>query len=323
MLNAAKPIKAQGFHKQEIMFSFGKKKMLADICSKIVEHSGDGIVVIDRYHSIVLFNQGACDIFGYKEEEALGRHLNILLPERFHLQHDLMIEEFGAGAVPARHMEQRSRQIFGRRKDGGEFVASVAIIKMGEGVQRHYAAIVRDISADKKTEEELLRLASTDPLTGALNRREFTSQAEQESLRANRYHRPLSIMMLDLDHFKRLNDSYGHAAGDKALQRFTTLCCNALRTVDIFGRWGGEEFVALLPETDAEGASVIAERLRKLVSQNVLVFNDQKIAFTVSIGIAQYRPGEVSIDGPLGRADTAVYDAKKAGRNRISVFRNE
>jgi diguanylate cyclase (GGDEF)-like protein len=129
-------------------------------------------------------------------------------------------------------------------------------------------------------------------------------------------------MMLDLDHFKRLNDTYGHAAGDKALQRFTTLCCNALRNIDIFGRWGGEEFVALLPETDAEGAAVIAERLRKTVSENVLMYNDHRISLTVSIGIAQYRPDEIAIDAPLGRADTAVYDAKKAGRNRISVYRN-
>jgi diguanylate cyclase (GGDEF)-like protein len=186
-----------------------------------------------------------------------------------------------------------------------------------------FAAIVRDISEDKKTEDELLRLAATDPLTGAFNRREFTSLANQESQRSNRYNHPLSIMMLDLDHFKKLNDTYGHAAGDKALQRFTTLCCNALRTVDVFGRWGGEEFVTLLPETDIEGATVIAERLRKLVSQSVFVYNEEKISFTASIGIAQYRSGEMTLDGPLGRADSAVYDAKKAGRNRISVYRNE
>lgn len=304
------------------MFGFRKNK-LADVCSGIVEHSEDGIVVINSYHEIVLFNTGAQRMFGYTLGEVMGQHLNILLPERVHLQHDLMIEEFGASPTVTKHMGQRSRQIFGRRKDGSEFVTSTAIIKVGKGSGIHYAAIVRDISENKKTEEELLRLAATDPLTGAFNRREFTSLAEQESLRSNRYNRPLSILMLDLDHFKRLNDTYGHGAGDKALQRFTTLCCNTLRTMDIFGRWGGEEFVALLPETDAEGAAVIAERLRKIVSQSILVYNDQKISFTVSIGITQYRPGETEIDAPLSRADAAVYDAKKAGRNRISVYRNK
>jgi diguanylate cyclase (GGDEF)-like protein len=219
---------------------------------------------------------------------------------------------------------ERARQIFGRRKDGSEFAASVSIMRTGSAlIKSGYAAVIRDISENKKTEDELLRLAATDPLTGAFNRREFSSLADQESQRANRYNHPLSIMMLDLDHFKRLNDTHGHAAGDKALQRFTTLCCNALRTVDIFGRWGGEEFVTLLPETDAEGAVIIAERLRKIVSQSVLIYNDHKISLTTSIGIAQYRSGEVTLEGPLSRADSAVYDAKKAGRNRISVYRNE
>ena len=306
------------------MFGFGKKATLSNICSNIVERFEDGIVAIDSHHNIVLFNDGAQHIFGYGQDEVIGWHLNMLLPERFHLQHDLMIEEFGASDKTTKHTVQRARQIFGRRKDGSEFAASVFIVKTGSGtLNQGYAAVIRDISEDKKTEDELLRLAATDPLTGAYNRREFTALADQESQRANRYNHSLSIMMLDLDHFKKLNDTYGHAAGDKALQRFTTLCCNALRTVDIFGRWGGEEFVTLLPETDAEGAVIIAERLRKIVSQSIFVYNEQKISFTASIGIAQYRSGEVTVEGPLSRADSAVYDAKKAGRNRISVYRND
>jgi diguanylate cyclase (GGDEF)-like protein/PAS domain S-box-containing protein len=305
------------------MISFGKKKQLSDLCSNIVERFEDAVIAIDGRHNLTLFNEGAQRIFGFTPGEVLGKHLNLLLPERFHLQHDLLIDEFGASGIVTRSMSQRTRQIFGQRKDGAEFAASIFIIRTSTGpMNQGYAAVIRDISEDKKTEDELLRLAATDPLTGAFNRREFTSLADQESQRANRYNHPLSIMMLDLDHFKKLNDTYGHAAGDKALQRFTTLCCNALRTVDIFGRWGGEEFVTLLPETDVEGAVVIAERLRKLVGQNILVYNEEKISLTASIGIAQYRSGEVTVEGPLSRADSAVYDAKKAGRNRISVYRN-
>ncbi len=304
------------------MFGFVKDKLLATLSSAVVERLGDGIVVIDRHYNIILYNEGAARIFGHAAEDALGRSLNMLLPQRFQLQHDLMINEFSASSAEARQMGERARQIYGIRKDGSEFIASVAIMKINVGSLVHYVAIVRDISENKKTEEELLRLAATDPLTGAFNRREMTSLAEQESQRSHRYGRPLSIMMLDLDHFKRLNDTYGHAAGDKALQRFTTLCCNALRNIDVFGRWGGEEFVALLPETDAEGAAVIAERLRKTVNENVLTYNDHRIVLTVSIGIAQYRADEIAIDGPLSRADMAVYDAKKAGRNQISVYRN-
>lgn len=304
------------------MFMIGSKVKNAKLALGIVENAEEGIVAIDRFHNITFYNEGAHRIFGYSADEAEGRNLSMLLPERFHLQHGMMVEEFGQGAAQAKHMGQRSRQIYGQRKDGGEFVASVQIMKLGEKNDRQFVAIIRDISENKKTEEELLRLAATDPLTGAFNRREFTSIADREALRSSRYHHPLSILILDLDHFKRLNDTYGHAAGDKALQRFTTLCCNALRNVDIFGRWGGEEFVALLPETAIEGAAVIAERLRKIVEDNVLMYNDHRLNFTVSIGVAQYKDSEVSVDAPLVRADSAVYDAKKAGRNRIAVYRN-
>lgn len=304
------------------MFLTGKKAKLAEICSRIVTLAEDAVIVIDSSHIIVSFNEGAQRMFGYEEKEAVGERLDMLLPERFQMQHDVMIDEFGSGSVETRPMGKRNRQIFGRRKDGNEFVASVQIMRLGDKDHRYYAAIMRDISESKKTEEELLRLAATDPLTGALNRREFTLLAEREALRSNRYHHALSLLMFDFDHFKRLNDTYSHSAGDKVLQRFTTLCVNALRNVDIFGRWGGEEFVALLPETDIDGAAVIGERLRKLVADTVLNYHDHKINFTVSVGIAQFKDGESSLDGPLSRADSAVYDAKKAGRNRISVFRN-
>lgn len=300
---------------------FGKSSRMAAICTNIVAHIDDGIVVVDHDSLILLFNGGAEKIFGYRAAEVLGQHLNTLIPERFHVQHEIHVEEFSTDPQVIRGMGERSRQLFGRRKNGEEFLVSITNIKVGAKDHPAYAAIVRDISENKKTEEELLRLASTDPLTGALNRREFTALAERDALRAQRYNRPLSILMFDLDHFKRLNDTYGHAAGDKALQRFTTICCNALRTVDIFGRWGGEEFVALLPETDSAGAANIAERLRKSVADNSFEFGGHKIGFTVSIGIAQYRSTETSVEGPLSRADQAVYDAKKAGRNRIAVHR--
>lgn len=304
------------------MFLTGKKARMAAISAQIVDLAEDAVVIIDATHVIISFNTGAERMFGYPAKEVVGERLDILLPERFQLQHDVMVDEFGQTPDLTRAMGQRNRQIYGRRKDGNEFVASAQIMRVGDAGHRYYAAILRDVSESKKTEEELLRLAATDPLTGALNRREFTLLADREALRSNRYHHALSLLMMDLDQFKRLNDTYGHAAGDKVLQRFTTLCTNTLRNVDIFGRWGGEEFVALLPETDIEGAAVIGERLRKLVAESVLTYHDHKINFTVSVGIAQYKDGETSLDGPLGRADSAIYDAKKAGRNRISVFRN-
>jgi len=304
---------------------FGKKAKLSEICRQVVTLAEDGVVAINDAHEIVIFNQGAEKIFGYAEKEVLGRNLDLLLPERFHVHHGRMIEEFGSGEVAARHMGDRARQIYGRRRDGSEFIASVEILRIGgkDLANRHFAAIIRDVSHNRKTEEDLLRLAATDPLTGAFNRREFTAIAERESLRSARYGHPLTLLMLDLDHFKELNDTYGHAAGDKALQRFTAICSNALRNVDVFGRWGGEEFVALLPETDLAGAQIIAERLRRQTAENVLLHKDQKVTFTVSVGITVFRPGETSVDPPMNRADSAVYEAKKLGRNKVFIYRNQ
>lgn len=305
-----------------IMLFSGKKNKIGLLCAEIVAQSDDAVVIVDNSHRIVLFNHGAELMFGYPEKETRGERLDLLMPERFQLQNEAILEEIGAETTGKISQQRRTRQLHCRRKDGNEFTASAQILRLTQGGAIYYAAIFRDISQSKKTEEELLRLAATDPLTGAYNRREFSLMVEREALRSHRYHHALSLIMFDLDLFKKLNDSYGHSAGDKALQRFTTLCTNTLRNVDIFGRWGGEEFVALLPETDIEGASIIAERLRKIVGESVLTYNEHKISFTVSIGIAQFKDGETTIEGPLSRADSAVYDAKKAGRNRISAFRN-
>lgn len=300
----------------------GNKGKISQLCAQIVELAEDAMIVIDNNHRIVLFNKGAEVMFGYTQKETRNQRLDMLMPERFQLQHDAMVDEFGGGSVDTKPMGRRNRQIYGRRKDGNEFLASAQIMRLGDKNARFYAAIFRDISQSKKTEEELLQLAAVDPLTGSYNRREFSILADREALRSHRYHHALSILMIDIDHFKQLNDSHGHTVGDKILQRLSTLCTNTLRNVDIFGRWSGEEFAALLPETDIEGASIIAERLRKIIADNILTYNDQKISFTVSIGIAQYKDGETTVEGPLGRADSALYDAKKTGRNRISVFRN-
>lgn len=302
------------------LFSRSKKP---DLSAAIIELCEDAIIAVDKDYKVLVFNSGGERIFGYKKDEVIGQPLDKLIPKQFRGHHNRMMKEFGITGQAVMPMSGRGKQISGLRKDGSEFPASVTIMNVGTPQDPLYAAVLRDISEHKKTEDELMRLAATDPLTGALNRREFIALSEREGTRAMRYKRPLSVLMLDLDHFKQLNDNFGHAAGDKALQRFTSLCCNALRNVDIFSRWGGEEFVALLPETDVEGAAVIAERLRQIVTREKIENRTQKYNLTVSIGVAQFRPGETSIDGPLSRADAAVYDAKKAGRNRVAVYRDD
>jgi diguanylate cyclase (GGDEF)-like protein/PAS domain S-box-containing protein len=301
------------------MIFFRKKaKIRAAACADIVAQSDDAIVTIDSYHDILFFNAAAERLFGRKAGDTLGKRFEMLLSDQGQVDDAGRLNDIFASAdVHAAPLRASLRG-----PENAAFDADLRVVKTVVGKETYVSAVIRDASAAQKTEDELLRLAATDPLTGACNRREFMALSEREIGRAARYSHPVSVLMLDLDHFRRINDTYGHAAGDKVLQRFAMLCANGLRNVDVFGRWDGEEFAALLPETDIQGASVIAERLRRIVADNVLTVQDHKINFTVSIGVAECKPGDIGIDSAIGRADSALYDAKKAGRDRISVFRN-
>jgi diguanylate cyclase (GGDEF)-like protein len=171
----------------------------------------------------------------------------------------------------------------------------------------------------KKTQVELQRLAAIDFLTGIANHRSFFEAGEQEIQRARRYGHPLAVLMVDLDHFKQVNDTYGHAAGDKVLVAMTASLRNHLRDIDVFGRLGGEEFAILLPETDLAGGWVTAERLRTAVAETAIDAGDVVLKITISIGVALLSPDDPGLDAVLKRADDAMYEAKRAGRNRVMV----
>ena len=180
--------------------------------------------------------------------------------------------------------------------------------------------IARDISERKKMQEELQQQAITDELTGAFNRRHFMFQAEQELLRVRRYGGECSVLMLDLDSFKRINDAFGHPVGDKVLAKVAEICLATLRCTDLFGRIGGEEFAALLTGTDVKGAKVIAERLRKNIQEAAIdTLETITVSLSVSIGVATYQPTNDSLSSLMLRADTALYAAKSCGRNQVCV----
>ncbi|HVI51413.1 MAG TPA: diguanylate cyclase [Candidatus Sulfotelmatobacter sp.] len=175
-----------------------------------------------------------------------------------------------------------------------------------------------DISERKAMERELRRLATIDPLTGAFNRRHFLNSAAHELERALRHSRPLTVLMLDIDHFKAINDGHGHAVGDEAIQTFVRVCGMTLREHDLIGRLGGEEFAILLPETLLEGAVDVAERLRSRVAAVVIPSSCGPVRFTTSIGVCQAVLGD-SVSSLLQRADQALYAAKNAGRDQVRV----
>lgn len=175
-----------------------------------------------------------------------------------------------------------------------------------------------DITERKRLELELERQAHFDYLTGLYNRGQFIEMAELELARAIRYENPLSILMMDIDHFKQINDTYGHKVGDLVLQKLSESCRSILREVDIVGRLGGEEFAIILPETTADEAQEVADRLRsQLASTPVSIDGGKMVRFTVSIGGVALNTQEGNLDQLMSQADVALYDAKNAGRNKV------
>jgi diguanylate cyclase (GGDEF)-like protein len=169
----------------------------------------------------------------------------------------------------------------------------------------------------RRAQDTLQKMATTDFLTGIANSRLFSEAGEREVQRARRYRRALALLMIDLDHFKKVNDKYGHAIGDKILVAFAAICKNCLRKADIFGRLGGEEFAILLPETDVSGGKKFAERLRAIVEKSKIKVEDKTFQITVSIGVTELQSDDNQIESALRRADDTMYEAKRRGRNQV------
>jgi diguanylate cyclase (GGDEF)-like protein len=227
----------------------------------------------------------------------------------------------GLEYVASRYGEENNgslRRYIARRKDGREFPVEINISSLVLDGQRFVVGIIRDISQRQEIEQKLLEMATTDVLTGLCNRRRFLEMAEQELSRAKRYGHCLAMMVLDLDLFKQVNDTYGHQVGDEVLKNLAEVGSACLRRVDLMGRVGGEEFAVLLPETDLEAALPVAERLRQAVEYSCVHLPEGEVCCTVSIGVAQSTPqSELSLETLLKLADDALYAAKKAGRNRV------
>ncbi len=187
-----------------------------------------------------------------------------------------------------------------------------------------FFALVSDVTELKIAQMELEQrvkdldiLAATDPLTGIANRRRFLSRAEEETQRAKRYNQPLTFLMLDLDHFKTINDTYGHDIGDQVLKAVATALAVVMRNTDLIGRLGGEEFGALLVQTGLDEAKPAADRLRQALHEVGISSQGEPIKITASIGLAQYSKGDDGLQGLMKRADEALYRAKQTGRDKV------
>lgn len=197
----------------------------------------------------------------------------------------------------------------------------IAVRHLAEGTQERtvsgFTVVLRDVARRDSDAGKLTRLLRTDHLTSAYNRAHFFEVAERECRRAKRYNQNLALICIDLDHFKRVNDTYGHAAGDEVLRAFSQVCMGLLRPSDIFARLGGEEFVVLLPATDMTGARQLSERLQDVLAGTMIRIRGEAITISASYGCTELTGRTETVAELLAEADEALYCAKSLGRNRV------
>ena len=285
----------------------------------VVNSAYDGIITIDKDQNVKLFNEAAQAMFGYSEKEMIGEPLTKLLPKKYLSKHRGYVEGFKKSQVDSRPMETRAA-VRGLRKDGSEFAIEITISKIRLADNVEYTAVIRDISEKNQLLEELILSSRKDPLTELYNRRYFTELLNSEISRSKRFKRGFSLLMLDIDHFKSINDRFGHACGDVALIAFSKVVVKSLREVDTISRWGGEEFLVLLPELPKEAAIIVAEKIRKNIENIEIPYEDDLIKLTVSIGLGHFSSDAIEVNNMsnmINKVDKRLYKAKHTGRNRV------
>ena len=293
-----------------------------DMYRDIFESCADAILVVDTDYRVTIANASAESMFGQPLRQLAGQPIHMLIPENARTRHAAHIHQFRSSPVQARYMQEREAEICALRADGTEFPVAVSILKSGPGANTSLVAIVRDITEQKNLEKQLKEVAGTDPLTGLPNRRGFVARAEVEIQRATRYRHPMTIAMIDIDLFKNVNDTFGHAVGDRAICHVLDIIRRGLRAHDIIGRWGGEEFTLILTETPPESSINVLERLRCDVELSPFLTDSagqNQSRLTVSIGAAHFGAELDTLETLISQSDEALYLAKQQGRNRLCV----
>jgi diguanylate cyclase (GGDEF)-like protein/PAS domain S-box-containing protein len=270
---------------------------------------------IDKDGHLTRVNQTELDWLGYARDELIGKHFTIL-----HANPDEALIKHKLDALHA-HQPVTDMEFELRRKDGTTFPVSLSASPVydDQGKFLFSRSMLFDLKYRKVLENKLKMEARSDPLTGLHNRRSFAEMAEHELSRSRRMGSPLALMLFDIDFFKNINDRHGHDSGDVVLQSCSRSSARTIREIDILARWGGEEFIALLPGIDGQQAMEVAERLRQeLASDEAVLPDGQHIAYTVSIGVTSLHGGSDDIDAMVKRADEALYAAKQGGRNRVN-----
>lgn len=297
-------------------------EMRLQILSRAVQQTASSVIITDTDGWIEYVNPSFLELTGYELEEILGQQPSILKSGQTPVEtYDNLWAALKAGS------EWRG-EFINRKKNGDIFweLAIISPIRNLDGEVTHYVAVKEDITARKQIEAELKRLTITDPLTETLNRRQLMRVGEKELARMRRYQHPISVLMLDIDYFKQINDCYGHRTGDQVLQRTAHTLRGNLRGVDHLGRYGGDEFVIILPETDLSQAQQAAERLRLAIADQCVKTGEEGIRLSISVGAASIlddgTDGALKFESVISCADNALYAAKEAGRNCVRVWQN-
>lgn len=307
---------------------------MKDIYQHIFEFTPDALLVVDAQGRITLTNEKTGTLFGYGRNELIGLPVEVLIPHRFAARHVERRQRF-MQETESRPMGA-SAHLCALHKDGHEFPVDIMLSPMQAAGQPLVLCVVRDITERRAAEDTLLRQtaelrklhtelkeqADRDSLTGLLNRRAFHELAEQLLKSARRRRESVTLMMVDLDHFKRVNDQFGHAEGDHVLKLTAAALMMTARGDDIVARHGGEEFVVASMGSSETESLAAAERLREAVAG----ISQAKSRITTSIGVATYTPNTERLDPPrilarlLEQADRALYAAKDQGRNQVCHF---
>lgn len=300
----------------------------------IVQSIDVGVVVMDRDYNVEVWNSFMENHSGVGADKAARQSLFTLFPEIDQGWFTHKVETavmLGTRAFTI--WEQRPNLVHFKSYQpitgmADEMYQNVTILPLrsSTGKTDHVCLIIYDVTGvavNKRQLEsantKLQELALRDGLTGLLNRRYWESCLEREFARHQRYDNPVSLVIFDIDHFKRVNDTYGHQTGDEVIRETARITSQLVRETDFAGRYGGEEFVVLLPGTTLDGAAQFAERLRSTIERQQLDYQGSPLTFTISLGVATLADDMAGYQALLERADKALYQSKEGGRNRVTV----
>ncbi len=284
---------------------------------------GIAIYAVDKDHSVTYWNRASEKMYGYKNSKAMGRKIEeLIVPSSTFVKFKKNIDRFYESNI-----EIKPGEIEYLHKNKSQLNVLTSFHKHENifGKQELYNLSV-DMTELKRIKKELRKsntrlhtLARTDSLTQLPNRRAILEKIEYEKLKFQRSKEVFTIAMIDLDNFKNINDKYGHECGDFVLKQISDLMVDLVRKQDAVGRYGGEEFVLLLPQTDAKGALHVTKLILQQIAKFPITFKDKEISLTATIGVCDYTNEEVSINDLIKQADKAMYKGKSQGKNKVVI----